>query len=188
MVAQGEHIALVALQVHLPEVLALSKCPLTIAHAVTLEVSLGYQVETCRVTQFVPTGVVGIVGGTYGIDIELFHDTNILTHALHADNIASIRVQLMTVDSLDEDGLTIDKQLSVLDLHMTETDVLADRLYHTTVLLDIDEQSVEIRGLGSPSLNLRNGLLKTSAHHVAFGILKTRLYLKTLGSLDVDGE
>ena len=128
------------------------------------------------------------MGSAHGIDIELFHDTYILTHALHTDNIASIRVKFMTVDSLDEDGLTIDKQLSVLDFHMTKADALTYRLNHTSFLLDIDEQSVEIRGLGSPSLNLRNGLLKTSAHHVAFGILKTRLYLKTLGSLDVDGE
>ena len=49
VVAQGEHISLIALEVHLSEVRALSKCSLAIAHSMTLEISLGYQIETCRV-------------------------------------------------------------------------------------------------------------------------------------------
>ena len=47
MIAQGEHIGLVALQVHLGKVLALGQCAFAITHAMTFEVSLSNEIKTC---------------------------------------------------------------------------------------------------------------------------------------------
>ena len=97
MVAQGEHIALVALQVHQLEVLTLGKRLLTIAHAMALEVGLCHEIQACRVAELIPAGIVRIVRGAHSIDVQLLHDTDVLTHTLHGDDIASIGIEFMTV-------------------------------------------------------------------------------------------
>ena len=99
MVAQGEHIALVTLQVHLTEERILGKRLLTIAHAVALEVGLCHEIQACRVAELIPAGIVRIVRGAHGIDVQLLHDTDVLTHTLHGDDIASIGIEFMTVHS-----------------------------------------------------------------------------------------
>ena len=100
----------------------------------TLEIGLGYKIEACRVAELIPAGIVGIVGGAHGIDVELLHDANVLTHAVDRHDIAAIGVELMTVDALDEDGLAVDKQLTALDLNMTESDMLTNHLKNLVAL------------------------------------------------------
>ena len=80
MIAQGEHITLVAFKVHLLKVSALGQCTFAITHAMALQISLCYNVDACRVAQIIPAGVVGIVGRTNGIDVQPLHDANVLTH------------------------------------------------------------------------------------------------------------
>ena len=80
MVLQYADIALVTFHMHQLESRVLSQCVLTVAHTVTLGISLGRDIETILVAEVVPARVVGIVTGAHGIDIELFHDADILNH------------------------------------------------------------------------------------------------------------
>ena len=84
---------------HLGKILALSQRLLTITHTMTLQIGLSHDIETCRVTQVIPAGVVRIVRRTHGIDVQLLHDANVLTHAVDTHHIAAIRVELMSVDT-----------------------------------------------------------------------------------------
>ena len=97
MVLERHDITLVALQVHLLKIRALGQCALSVAHAVTLQVGLGSQIDTILVAEVVPTGIVRVVAGAHGIDVQLLHNLDVLDHALYRDDITAIRVQLMTV-------------------------------------------------------------------------------------------
>ena len=83
VVLEGHHIADVTLQMSLGEGGVLGQCTITVAHTVALDVGLSHYVETILVAQLIPTGIVGIVTGTYGIDVEFLHDLDILNHALY---------------------------------------------------------------------------------------------------------
>ena len=65
---------------HLGEGLVLGKGLLAIAHTVTLEIRLGSQVNTILVAEVIPARIIGIVTGTYSIDVELLHDLDVLNH------------------------------------------------------------------------------------------------------------
>ena len=70
-----------------------------------------------------------------GIDIELFHDFNVLNHALEGHHIATIGIHLMPVSTLDEHRLTINQQLTVFDFHLAESYFLRDNLLHLPLLV-----------------------------------------------------
>ena len=63
---------------------------------------------------------------TYSIDIQLLHNLNILNHTFYRDDIATIRIKLMTVRSLNQDRLSVNQQLSSFYLNMTEANLLFD--------------------------------------------------------------
>ena len=46
-----------------------------------------------------------------GIDVQTFHDFDVLYHAFGAHNVASIGVHLVAVGSFDEYRLTVNQQL-----------------------------------------------------------------------------
>ena len=85
------------------------------------------------------------MAGTNRIDVQLFHDSDILNHALHAQYVTSVRVHLMTVGTLDKHRLTIDKELLVLDFHLAETYLdrsHASRL-HSVLLLSTHQGNLQ---------------------------------------------
>ena len=94
-----------------------------------LLVGLGSHVDAVLVAQVVPDGVIRIVACADGIDVQTLHDLYVLNHALAAHHIAPIGVKLMAVCTLDENGLAVDKQLSVLDFNLAETYLLGNDLY-----------------------------------------------------------
>ena len=76
------HVALVALKMGLAVKGIIAQRLVAVAHAVRFDIGLGYDINAVAVTKIVPQGIIGIVAGADGIDIELFHQTNILKHAL----------------------------------------------------------------------------------------------------------
>ena len=42
----------------------------------------GHYINTVFVAEFVPEVVVRIVTGSYGVDVELLHNLNVLNHAV----------------------------------------------------------------------------------------------------------
>ena len=142
MVLIGDDIAFLTLDVHLGESLILGECLLLVAHTVTLEVRLGGEIDTVFVAEVVPTWIVGIVAGAHGIDVELLHDADILDHTLDADDIAPIRVEFVTVGTLDEDRLAIDQQLASTDLYVAEAHLLTHDFQHLVALLELEFQHI----------------------------------------------
>ena len=82
------------------------------------------------------------MGSAYGIDVQLFHDADILDHTLHRDHIAAIGVELMTIGSLDEDRLSVDEQLASGNLDMAEADLLTHSFEHTAILFQLKLQYI----------------------------------------------
>ena len=150
MVLEHFHVGLITLQVHLLEVGALGQRGVAVAHTVTLQVGFGCEVDTILVAKLIPTWVVRIVAGAYGIDVQLLHDLDVLNHALHRHDVAAIRIQLVAVGTLDENGLTVDEQLAALNLYVAETDAQGNNLQHLVALTDGEQCGVERRGLGGP--------------------------------------
>ena len=91
------HIAILTLQVSQFVVLTLGQRSFAITHTMTLEVRLSREVDAILVAEVIPTGIIGIVAGAYSIDIQILHDLDVLNHALHGDDIATIWVEFMTV-------------------------------------------------------------------------------------------
>ena len=98
-------------------------CILIITKAMTLLISFSNDVEAILVAKVVPYRVVRIVTCAHGIDVQPLHQLDILKHSLTCNNIASVWVHLMTVDSLEENRLTIHQHLRVLNLNLTETNL-----------------------------------------------------------------
>ena len=97
--------------------------------------------------------------GAHCIDVQLLHDADVLTHALHADHITIVGVELMTVYTFYQYRLSVEQQLTTLNLNMTEAHALANHLHDLAALAGCDVQGVEIGGLSSP----RHCLVKLSS-------------------------
>jgi hypothetical protein len=52
----------------------------------------------------------------------LFHQLHVLEHCFSVDGAAGFWVELVSIDSLEEDTATVDTQEPILDLDASETD------------------------------------------------------------------
>ena len=73
---------LVALQNLLSELRLLGLSIIAIAKAVALLVGLSSNVESVLIAEVIPNGVIRIVSGTHGVDVETLHNLDVLNHAL----------------------------------------------------------------------------------------------------------
>ena len=101
MIPEADHITLLTLDVHLFEGRILRQRLLTVTHTMTLEVRLRREIDTILVAEVVPAGIVRIVTGTYRVDIQLFHDLDILNHTLYTHVVAAVRIELMAIGTFD---------------------------------------------------------------------------------------
>ena len=111
MVEVALHVAPVAFYVGLLIVVTFGKCVFAVAHAVGLYVGFCHHIYTIAVAEGVPVVVVGIVAGAHSVEVELLHYLYVLQHAFARHYITSVGVKLVTVCSLYEDRLSVDKQL-----------------------------------------------------------------------------
>ena len=107
MVEVCTDIVLVALQYLLGEEGLLGFCILAVAESVALLISFCRHVDTVLVAQVIPNGVVRIVTGTDGVDVQALHNLDILNHALPTYHIAPVGVQFVAVSTLDENGFSV---------------------------------------------------------------------------------
>ena len=125
---------------------------LAVTKAVAFLISLSNNVESILVAKVVPDRVVWIVTSAYSIDIQLLHQLNILNHTLTCHNVTTIRVHLMTVSTLEENRLTINQYLRILDFNLTETNLEWNCLNSLASLgiLYMNIEIIEIRCLCCP--------------------------------------
>ena len=87
-----------------------------------LYIGLIHYIDAVFVAEGIPHRVIRIVGCSYCIDIQLFHDSYVLEHLFIRYHVSAIRAHFVTVNALEQDCLTIDKQLAVLYLDRTEAE------------------------------------------------------------------
>ena len=116
-----------------------------VSHSVALQIRLAEHIDSILIAQLVPQIGIGIVAGSYRIDIELLHKRDVLNHTLPGDYIASVGVQFVAVGTLDKHRLPVDQKLRIDNLNLSESHFEG---YGFRAARRI--QSVEIRTLGRP--------------------------------------
>ena len=130
MVEAALHIALVTFHVRLLVVGALGKGTFAIAHPMRFDVGFRHHVEAVLVAKFVPQVVVGIVAGTYCIQVKQLHDLDVLNHAFARYYIAIIGIHFVTVGTFKEHRLSVYQNLRVFQLHFAEAYFQRNHLHY----------------------------------------------------------
>ena len=155
MVVERAHVVLVALHDLHGEVGLAGLAGEFVPEAVAFLVGFCRDIESVFVAEIIPNGIIGIVAGAHGVDIEPLHDLDVLQHTFARDDVASIGIHLVPVGTLDEHGLSVDKQLLVFDLHLAESHALRDGSHHVaSLVLHGCHKGVEIGSLGGPCFHV----------------------------------
>ena len=162
MVFEHFHVVEIALQVGLVKFGAACQRTFSITHAVGFEVGFGHNIQPHFIAQFVPTRVVGVVGGAHGIDVVLLHDADILLHALHTHHVSAVGVHLVAVGAFDEERHAIhtelSKRLSVVrgrkQFNFAEAHFARATFHHPALSIEqVERKGVEMGRFGRPGLH-----------------------------------
>ena len=94
-------------------------------------VGLGQDVQAILVTEFIEPGVVGIVAGSYGIDVEALHAEDVLLHLLITDGTSAHGTDVMTVNTVEHHASAVDEEGSVIaHANLAESHLLPSLIYH----------------------------------------------------------
>ena len=115
------------------------------------KVGLVHHIESERVAEFIPPLAVGIMTGAHGIDIGLFHQTDVTEHQFFGHHLTRSRVHLMAVHTTKACGNAVDEQLPVLDFHLTEAHFGGDTLNGLVEgVLEQEFECIEMGRFGCP--------------------------------------
>ena len=89
---------------------------------VALDIRLVDNVQAQLIRHLVEIGVIGIVRGPDGIEIILFHQSQILEDFIEADGLSTCGTMIVSIHSLNQQGLAVDQKLSVGDFDVAESD------------------------------------------------------------------
>lgn len=84
---------------------------------VGLHVGFVDEVDAVFVAQIIPHWVVGIMCGTNGVNVEFFHEKDVVEIRLIIDRFAQAFVVVVSVDASHEHGLAVDEQFAVFDFY-----------------------------------------------------------------------
>ena len=101
------HIALIALEVSLEEVRVLGESLVAVAHTMRFDVGFGYYIYTVAVAEVIPQVVVGVVASANGIQIVFLHNSDVLQHSFGRNHIATVRIQFVTVGTLEKNRFSV---------------------------------------------------------------------------------
>ena len=192
MVLLHKHIITVALYMCQLIRSVLGQSAVTIAHTVAFDVGLAHNIESVLVAKVIPTGIIAIMAGAHGIDIEFFHHLDVLDHTLHTNHITAIGVHFVAVHALKDNGFSIDQHLSILDFHLAETHLLGNDFNDFLTIAQGGVEGIEIGSLGSPLVGIGQAAFEGCSlvclcfgtpYLTAFGIYQRELQVLTLGLL-----
>ena len=126
----------------------------TVTHAVRLDVGLGDDVETVAVAEREPARVIGIMAGSYRIDVQFLHDADILQHLCLRDHVAALGGHLVAVGALDQDRPSVDDQFPVHDADGAKAEISFDRLGRAFLIVADGTQVIEVRIFGTPEFRV----------------------------------
>ena len=84
-----------------------------------------------------------------------FHELEVLEHALFRHYTSGVGVVLMTIDTTNLDGFTIDEQLTILDMDVAEAHLLSGVLDGLAIgVFEFQFQGVEVGVLSTPKTRI----------------------------------
>ena len=96
--------------------------------SMALQIRLVDHIKTVFVAEIIEFRRVGIVGRADRIDVELFHQDEVFPHQLHGNCTPVQIIMLMPIDSANQNGLSVDQEMTLFHFDRTETDPLGDGL------------------------------------------------------------
>ena len=119
-----------------------------------LHVGLGQHIDAVLVAEVVEVGVVGIVRGAHGVDVQTLHSYHIVQHLLLRDGAASEPAVVVAVDAMQDDALAVDEQGTIItDAHRTESHLQHAAVDYLIAMHECDAEVIEFRSLSRPRLN-----------------------------------
>ena len=112
---------------------------LTLTHflpgTMAFQISLIHQADSGFVAQLIPQALIWIMTGAHRIDIVFLHNLNIFAHIFLGNRTPSAGIPLMTVHTVYDQPLSIEKHQLVFDFKPAETDLIGNRLQHVIICI-----------------------------------------------------
>ena len=137
-----------------------------------LYVGLGQYIHAVFVAQVIEHRVVGVVGCTYGVDIQSFHAQNILLNLLGSDGTSVDWREVVTVYAVEHHALTVDQQRTIAgDGHLAEANLATTDINHLAPgILQCQHQVVEVGLFGAPFPGIRHVHIQTDVGGLGFEV------------------
>ena len=81
-------------------------------------------IDAVLVAQLVPAGLVGVVGGAHGVDVEALERVDVLNHVRFGNRAAGAGIEFVAVDALEHNALAVELHQAVFDGEVPEADAL----------------------------------------------------------------
>ena len=131
------------------------------AEAVALQVRLVQDVEPVLVAEVVERGIVRVVARADGVDVVAFHEADILDHPFARHEVAFVGVDLVPVDALEEDRLSVHADAPAQQGDLAESHAERQPLENIPGRrTELDGQRVEVRILRAPETGRRHAQLR----------------------------
>ncbi len=128
---------------------------------VRLKVGFIDDVETEFVAHVEPVGIVRIVRGADGVDVEALHRQRVEPHRFAVERLALRVVVIVPVHALDQDALAVDQQHPVAHFDAAKTDARRRDLDSLALrTLQRDDEPVKVRRLRRPEPRLFDDLVE----------------------------
>ena len=129
----------------------------------TLDISLCQHIHTIFITEVIEYGIIGIVRGTDGVDVQTFHAQYILFNFLRSNSASINRREVVTINTMEHHALTIDEQGAIVaDTHLTETNLRTTTVDDAAVfVLQRQYEVIEVGSLSSPLVRSSNIHIQT---------------------------
>ena len=126
------------------------------AHAMGFEIRLADDIQSVAIAEVIPERTIRIVARPDGIDVVLLHQLDIANHRFTSDDVAAFRQELVSINSLEIDGLSIQEQAPIPDLDLAKANVQRRHFrYYAAPISQLDYQNVKPRGFRRPLFNFR---------------------------------
>src|SRR5438477_318959 len=93
------------------------------AHSVALNIGFVDQINAVAITKIIPRRLIWIMTAAHRVYVETLHELNVLLHPLDGDGLAAVRVELMPIDSFDENPLSVYQQIALVNFNFAETNI-----------------------------------------------------------------
>ena len=117
-----------------------------------LQIGLRKHIQPIFIADPVEGGIVGVVGGPDGVDVVPLHQKNIFEDGIGRHRASEFAVELVAVHAPDHDFLSVDEEISVLQLHAPETDFQRHGLKNISPgIFQCNGQRIEFRSFRTPA-------------------------------------